>query len=138
MSAVTTIPRAKQRHHRTILSISPEGSRKQNYITILNGLSNEKTKEAAQKAEDIIFSLELDQHEKLSVLHYASVINCWANARDASRAEAILLRMIDHSNNESVSPSVVPNSHCFSGVMKAYINSCRGDKTQSLTYETVS
>ena len=139
MSAVATMPRAKQRHHRTILSISPEDSRKQNYITILNGMSNEKTKEAAQKAEDIIFSLELDQHKKLSVLHFASVINCWANAtRDASQAEAILLQMIDHSNNKSVLPSVLPNSHCFSGVMKAYINSCRGDKTQSLTYETVS
>lgn len=80
------------------------------------------------KAESILCSMESDQYQELSVLCYASVINCWANVGEASRAEAILRRMIDKSDPESVLPSVLPNSHCFSGVMKAYIKSCYGDK----------
>ena len=125
MSAVVTTSERKRRKIKTLLDRSP-GFTKRSYATILNSLSNERTWEAAEEAEEILFSLETNRKEKLNVIHYASVINGWANAGDSGRAESILNHMIELSRDESFSSQILPNSHCFSGVMKSYIiNDCR-------------
>jgi len=115
MSAVDNLTNAKQKSYRT-------NSRRQSHshILLLNDLSNQKTRESAQKAEDTLFLLEADENEseQLNVVHYASVINSWANIGDSERAHALLERMIGYSKRTNI----LPNSHCFSGVMKAFIN----------------
>lgn len=119
MSAVDNLTNAKQRKYKSKLSVASE-PRRQSHIVLLNDLSNQKTRESAQKAEDTLFSLESDESEseQLNVVHYASVINSWANIGDSERAHALLERMIRHSKRTNI----FPNSHCFSGVMKAFIN----------------
>ena len=138
MSAVaTTSPNnTKQRESRTTLP----ASRKPNFATLLNDLSNEKTREAAQKAEDTLFALETNEKETLTVVHYASVINSWANIGDAARAEAILDHMLERADNEddTISNALLPNSHCFSGVMKAVINSSTTASSSRPQHESIS
>ena len=129
MSAVDTLPQAdtKQRRCNTKLPVDVElDSAQQKSVKLLNRLSNHKTHEAAQKAEDTLFSLESDEREsgQLNVVHYASVINSWANIGNSQRAHTILQRMIDHSNRRNI----FPNSHCFGGVMKAFINAFASNK----------
>ena len=128
----------KQRKHPTRLPVTSDSTR-QKYIPIFNDLSNQKTRDAAQKAEDTLFSLELDEREsssnQLNVVHYASVINSWANIGDYQRARDILQRMIDHSKQTH---DIFPNSHCFGGVMKACINAFGKRKNEFSAEESVS
>jgi pentatricopeptide repeat protein len=120
-------------------------SQEQEQIHILNDLSKQGTKDAANIAYDILKSLESSSpssssRHSLNVVHYALVINACANIGDVSSASAILENMIQKCTNaieedkrrqrqekeikqdqHSTSRIIVPNSHCFSGVMKAYI-----------------
>lgn len=94
-----------------------------NYAIELHELSKLRTKTSAEKANAILDYMCSNAKSELNVVHFASVINCWANIGDATMAKSILIRMIDNSI-EGV--SITPNSHCFSGTLKAIINS-KGD-----------
>ena len=91
-----------------------------NYVAVLNDLSKEGTKEAANIAHDILTSLESSTSTNvLNVVHYALVINSFANIGDAESASSILEDMIEkYTSNAS---DIIPNSHCLSGILKAYI-----------------
>lgn len=116
----------------TNLSLVAESNPSKNYATILNHLSHQRTKESAQEAEELLLSLEaLDEVESgvVNTVFYATVINAWANVGDADRAHRILQRMIDQAERTQI----WPNSHCFSGVMKAYINAKGQNNDSSLS-----
>mmetsp|Transcript_584 Transcript_584/g.1046 ORF Transcript_584/g.1046 Transcript_584/m.1046 type:complete len:810 (-) Transcript_584:3904-6333(-) len=94
------------------------------------GLSLKKSKKVMRNNHDWLLSYKsVDVHEldNLSVIQYASLINMWANIGDANKAEMILDRMLETSSVTNV----FPNSYCFSGLMKAHIQSFRKRK---LTY----
>jgi len=113
-----------------------------NHATVLRDLSSQGTHEAANIAYDILTSLESSNTTRsmLNVVHYASVINAFANIGKASFAKNILDNMIQNCNIQSTSIGkdqecdaneyqyeidgdvvIIPNSHCFGAVMKAYI-----------------
>lgn len=94
-----------------------------NYAMILNELSKRQTKEAAEKAHKILHDMCLNARSDLNVVHFASVIKCHANIGNAEEARFILYQMI---NNDIDGIKIYPNSHCFSAMLKAIINS-RGD-----------
>ena len=101
-------------------------------ISVLNELSKEGTKESASRAYEILKSLEasVKPSQSLNVVHYALVINSFANIGDVKSARKILNGLIEkyssttnsNSLHENKSDNLIfPNSHCFSGVIKAYI-----------------
>lgn len=105
-----------------------------NYAVELHDLSKLRTKAAAEKANAILDYMCSNVVSELNVVHFASVINCWANIGDDVMAESILNRMI---NNCIEGVSVTPNSHCFSGTLKAIINS-KGDSLSTRCEEVIS
>ena len=120
------------------IRVEKQKRRAYNYLSkTLSELSKEGTKEAAIKAQEILEQLELSNRgNRLSVVLYAKVINAWANVGDCHRAKEILDRMIEDDD------IIYPNSHCFSGVMKAFIRSADGkhskeNKSQSILVTSV-
>jgi len=85
---------------------------------------NEGTVDASKEAEKILYRLE-EMEGALTAVHYASVINSWANAGNTTRALSVLNRMIRYQESDEISSKsvVLPNSHCYSIAMKAIINS---------------
>jgi pentatricopeptide repeat protein len=106
----------------------------QNYATELHELSKVRTKTAAEKANKILNYMCSNAESELNVVHFASVINCWANVGDSAMAESILHKMID-DDIEGI--SITPNSHCFSGTLKAIINS-QGDSISTRCEEWIN
>ena len=86
---------------------------------VLQDLSNQRTLESAKIANDILTSLE-SAGDHLNVVHYALVIDAYANIGDVKSAKKIVQSMIDRWNNNET--SIIPNSHCFGGLIKAHIN----------------
>lgn len=86
---------------------------------VLQDLSNQGTLESAKIANDILTSLE-SAGDHLNVVHYALVIDAFANIGDVKSAKKLVQSMIDRWNNYE--SSIIPNSHCFGGLIKAHIN----------------
>jgi hypothetical protein len=95
----------------------------------LDGFSCQNSKKVVQRDRDLLLSYKsLDELEDLNVVQYASFINELANMGDATKAEKILNHMLETSSMTNV----IPNSYCFSGVMKAHIRSFRNKPPRSI------
>ncbi len=100
----------------------------------LQDLSNQGTVESANMAHSILTSLEnSDAHP--NVLHYSLVIDAFANIGDVTSAKKIIDTMKEQWRDYDI--DVFPNSHCFAGLLKAYINEFRNEKSRAVKASTL-
>ncbi len=112
----------------------------QDDLSTIIKLSAKGTADAAQEAEEILFKLEEGGCDVLNAVHYASVIDSWANCGNAQKALSVLNRMIvgySKEATEAPSEAILPNAHCFSSAMKALKRSTKNGSLVSTKCEEI-
>ncbi len=137
LSAVATKTTKRERRRRTVLPESASHEKFQDDSSAIIQLSAEGSTHASKEAEKILFKLEGDGDDVLNAVHYASVIDSWANGGNSQRALSVLNHMIIRYNEAAETPSeaIIPNAHCFSSAMKALKRSSKNGSLVSTKCE---